>query len=123
MGSTENDVWSLELRLLNAETRNRPEQASALLAEDFVEFGRSGEVYRKPETIAALADEQAPVGWRLEVTDGAVALLASHIAHLTYRTARRFASGELDRTTLRSSIWRFSDGSWRMVFHQGTPVA
>ena len=24
--------------------------------------------------------------------------------------------------TLRSSIWKFSDGKWKMFFHQGTPT-
>ncbi|KYD23101.1 hypothetical protein B4135_0630 [Caldibacillus debilis] len=28
-----------------------------------------------------------------------------------------------EEKTLRSSIWKFKDGEWRMFFHQGTKTA
>gem|GEM_PF-4634310 len=30
---------------------------------------------------------------------------------------------EENEYTLRSSIWKFKDGEWRMFFHQGTKTA
>jgi len=122
MSSLADALWRLELDLLSAETRARPERVAALLAEDFQEFGRSGARYLKAETISALAEEDPSPVWRLEVTECAVKPLAADVALVTYRTARRFPDGSVDRAALRASIWRREEGDWRMVFHQATPT-
>ena len=106
---------ALETSLHRRDVRSDPAAVDALLAEDFLEFGRSGGVWRKPETVAALRREQfdRPVA----VSDFAARRLAPSVVLLTYRAT---ADGV---ATLRSSIWRRTDGRWRMIFHQGTPSA
>jgi hypothetical protein len=116
-------LLDLEERLLRP--RSRAEVAQ-LLEEDFVEFGQSGQVYDRDETLAALFD-----GARASTSNGRVSnlppsrkitefkatLLASGIAWVTYRLVEARPAGAV---SLRSSIWRQSEGRWRIVFHQGT---
>ncbi len=82
----------------------------ALVADDFLEFGRSGRVWTR-DSIRDLLDgpPDASLGsWE----DVAVAELADGVALVTYRTA----------ATNRSSIWVRREGRWLIRFHQGTPA-
>ena len=46
-----------ELRLLEADVRASPNEIDALLADEFVEYGSSGRILDKAETMAALRAE------------------------------------------------------------------
>lgn len=95
----------LEARVSQADT------VSSLLAEDFREFGKSGRVYDREETLAALASTSlAPV----MMEDFQAALLSDTVALVTYRAKRDGVE------SLRSSIWVKRDERWQIVFHQGT---
>jgi hypothetical protein len=123
---TDNELLALlrglEESLLQPAVRASAQAVSRLLADEFVEFGASGRVYDKAQTVAALAEEQklGPVvppiasGFRMS-------LLAEGVALVTYQTERRPADGPITRSR-RSSIWKQKEGRWQMVFHQGTPV-
>lgn len=106
--------------LLSADHRASPEKVAALLADDFVEFARSGGVYDRDQTIAALASETA--GSIRRAFDFQVSMLGDAAALLTYRSSRQSASGAREQHSLRSSIWVRVHGHWRMRFHQGTPI-
>ena len=45
--------------------------------------------------------------------------LAPDLGLVTYRVTR---NGNPDTHSLRSLIWRRTDGHWRLLFHQGTPI-
>lgn len=83
-----------------------------LLADDFFEFGRSGKRWDK----AGILTMERTAGTHAIARDFALTRLGSEHALLTYTSD---ASDRGD-ATLRSSIWSLRDGSWRMVFHQGT---
>ncbi len=103
----------LELGLHDPDVRRSQANIAALLADGFVEFGSSGRVYTKSETMAALVAE-SPADIR---ADGFVAKeLALGVVLVTYRTIAAGAEA------LRSSIWVDDSGRWQMVFHQGTNV-
>ncbi|OJT95178.1 MAG: hypothetical protein BGN83_11540 [Rhizobium sp. 63-7] len=116
------DIRRLEEALHRPDVRRSPEAVEQLLAPDFFEFGSSGRVYRREQTIRLLAEESeiseaaAPVA-----SDYVLTVIAPGAVLLTYLTRRQDADGEGERQTLRSSIWTWSDGQWRMAFHQGTP--
>lgn len=82
----------------------------SLIADDFLEFGRSGRVWTRDSIRELLEGPQAaPVRIdRFEVVE-----LAEGLAIVTYRT----------EATNRSSIWVRRDDGWRLRFHQGTPTA
>ncbi len=48
--------------------------------------------------------------------------LAPDVVLLTYRGNREFAGSDTVTHSLRSSIWRRREGTWRVVFQQGTPA-
>jgi hypothetical protein len=111
----------LENRLLTPAVRGSRDAASALLAEEFVEFGASGDVYDRASILAALAEERAE-GIQIErrTSEWKVLPLSDDAALLTYRVERRELPNGKWSASLRSSIWRRSGTAWRMAFHQGT---
>jgi hypothetical protein len=111
----------LEQQLLMADVRLSPSKVAALLAEDFVEFGRSGRIYDRDQTIAALAGEQPAAARRAD--DFRLSLLGEGVALLTYRSIRQSSSSSQEQHSLRSSVWTRHLGSWRMRFHQGTAIS
>jgi hypothetical protein len=104
-----------ELRLLDRAVRRSPEQVAALLHRDFVEFGASGRRWDAASVLAVMsgADADEPP---IEVTELSAVVLAPGVVHVTYVSN---ASGRVAR---RSSLWRESEGEWRLWFHQGTLV-
>lgn len=109
----------LETSLHRKAVRTSPAAVSALIADDFLEFTKSGHRCTKGGTVDSLAEEQ--VEFRTEVRDFEVRELAPGVVLLTYRAETSNDEGEL-ASTWRSSIWTFGDGRWQMTFHQGTRI-
>ncbi|WP_235437125.1 DUF4440 domain-containing protein [Pseudomonas trivialis] len=109
-------LFELEQELQQTATRSNATRLAQLLADDFIEFGASGNVWgSKSEVISGLQDE---VFSARRITNFTVKRLTEGVALVTYRS-HQDAGG----ASLRSSVWRVEEGQWRMVFHQGTPVA
>ncbi|WP_426236717.1 DUF4440 domain-containing protein [Pararhizobium sp. DWP1-1-3] len=87
-----------------------------LLDEDFTEFGSSGQAYGRADIIAALVAEAGQARPPVQSENYRLKRLSETVALLTYETAAE------NRRVLRSSIWRRTNGVWRMTYHQGTPV-
>ena len=104
-------VVELERSLLTSAVRGSRRSLEALLHPEWCEFGSSGRVLSRAETVLGLG----PVDVQLEVVDttrlGADAIL------LLWR-----AVGP-QRTSLRSSVWVRVDGRWQQRFHQGTAAS
>lgn len=113
-------LQALESRLHQPAVRADALQLGLLLHKDFMEFGRSGGVHGRADTVASLA---APGQGLLLVSDGfALVRLGPDSALLTYRSASVAADGSAGRHTLRSSVWLRTGQGWQMRFHQGTPT-
>lgn len=112
----------LELRLLNADARASAVELAGLLADEFVEFGSSGSVWDRAQTIAGLVTERGsgPAAGR-NAHEVRVRLLAEGVALVTYRVVRRQPNDGSEIHSRRSSVWlRDGGGQWRLLFHQGT---
>jgi hypothetical protein len=105
----------MESSLLRSNIR-QSDVVSMLLSEDFIEFGSSGQVFAKPDIIAALQSEPAI---QFTASEFHVRLVASDVAMVTYRVIRHI---DPPVSTLRSSMWVQKEGHWQMIFHQGTLV-
>jgi len=110
----------LEARLMHTAEPDSAAVFDELLADDFVEFGRSGRVYDKHRVLEELP-HQPPA--RIAIADFHVRQLADDLALVTYRTHVEGAPASEARHAVRSSIWRRAGSAWQMIFHQGTPVA
>lgn len=102
----------LEEKLLKPEIRTSQNELNQLLAGDFFEFGSSGRVLYKD----VLIGEEGIGVVKMTLSDFDIHPLSEDIVLATYRIFNE----DNNQHTLRSSIWRITDGRWQMVFHQGT---
>jgi hypothetical protein len=115
----ESQLRQFETDLLQRAVRSSPQSLSSLLAPEFCEFGSSGRVYTKQETIDALSKESTT---RYTVTDFSVSVVAPGVALVRYKATRHDELGQRGSISLRSSLWVLKADQWQMLFHQGTTV-
>ena len=110
-------IRGLETELLRPDVRSNPGRVADLLAEDYLEIGESGRRYAKSDVLEALKTE-AGTDFTIDnftaIPFGPDTVLATYLVRKFIRKSRRESSSR------RSSLWRRSDGCWKMVFHQGT---
>lgn len=104
-------LYELEKQLHSPEIRQSAEKISALLSNDFFEFGSSGNIWTRNDILARLPAENSRAS--IQSSDYKATPLADDVVLITYQS-----SG-----SLRSSIWRKNKQGWQMEFHQGTPKA
>jgi hypothetical protein len=107
----------LEERLLQPGVLKSTQEVADLLADEFIEFGSSGRVFNKRQLIESLQREPAV---RRSLLEFHASVLAPGVVLVTYRVVRQNAADGQPTRSLRSSVWKLSDGRWQMVFHQGT---
>jgi hypothetical protein len=113
------EIQSLEEALHRPAIRRSRDAVEALLADGFMEFGASGKVYDRSETIDLLVQTNSADEGDIRAAGFALKGLANDAVLLTYESERLFPDGTR-RRTLRSSIWTHDGCRWRMIFHQGT---
>jgi hypothetical protein len=119
MDNLTKQFYELELSLLKPEVRSSVERLNELLSDDFMEFGSSGSIYHKPDTLSGLTASTDKVVF--EVTDFESKKLSDDFVLNTFKTKRIINDTDIV-VSLRSSIWKNNNGNWQMFFHQGTPV-
>jgi hypothetical protein len=107
-----------ELSLLRPEVRSAAETVDELLDPDFTEVGASGRLWDRQAIVAALASGEITDPEAIEATEVAGVQLGKDLVHVTY-VSRRVGGSPVRR----SSIWRRTDGRWRLYYHQGTPTS
>jgi hypothetical protein len=111
------ELQKLEESLWREETRFDPAYMEDILAADFFEFGRSGRIYRREDTL------NVPSG-SFETTsplpDFRAHAIAPDVVLVTYRSEVRF--GDIVEFGNRSSLWSKETGKWKIRFHQGTAL-
>ena len=108
-------VIERELELLEPAVRRSASRLDALLDPDFFEFGASGRRWDRQATIdmlVAASPDQQPIA----TSDVAATRLAEDLIQVIYLSE----SGP--RRAWRSSLWRRSNGQWRVYFHQATVI-
>ena len=106
-------ILDLEKRLMTYSCQALDE----LLADDFLEFSSSGRQFCKQDQLAgASCSPEADIPFT--VIDFSIRLLGPDALLALYQTLRH----DNHQYAWRSSVWRKTDGKWRMTFHQGTPI-
>ncbi|WP_397538339.1 DUF4440 domain-containing protein [Rummeliibacillus pycnus] len=113
--SLKEHILQLEEKLLKPEIRSSQTELSNLLSENFFEFGSSGKILYKNEGISQ--DGIAVV--KMTLSNFEIHPLSEEIVLATYR----IYNVESKQHSIRSSIWKLSEGRWKMVFHQGTKTS
>ena len=109
-------VVARELELLIPATRRSRARLDELLAPEFSEIGASGRVWTRAAMIAALTEDDDDVREPVPVVEVTGRRVGPDLVLLSY------LSDPEGRAARRSSLWRRSGGSWRILHHQGTLV-
>ncbi|NOV21181.1 DUF4440 domain-containing protein [Ensifer adhaerens] len=113
------EIQFLEEALHRPSVRHSRIAIEALLAEDFIEFGASGRVYRRAEVINLLSQGEDETDSILRTSNYALAPISQNAVLLTYQSHLTYRDGS-ERSALRSSIWKHDGKKWQILFHQGT---
>jgi len=114
--NTEETLKKLEESLWRPESRFDKEYMENILADFFVEFGRSGQVYSREEFITAVKQELRA---ELPLTNLRMKQISEDIVLLTYVSKVMYEKLEI---ASRSSLWTKTSSDWKLSFHQGTPT-
>ncbi|WP_416825626.1 DUF4440 domain-containing protein [Ectobacillus polymachus] len=106
-------IYNLECSHLKPEIRVSEEALSTILADDYFEIGSSGNVWRRSDYIG---DEHPLSPDCLLISDFDMQILSPDCVLTTYRIFNETKAIK----TIRSSIWRKRNGTWKLFFHQGT---
>ncbi|MBB3656987.1 hypothetical protein FHX15_002215 [Rhizobium sp. BK650] len=90
-----------------------------MIDDDFWQIGASGKVYQRgyviETSLARYENGPEPHDWPCR--DFTITVLADGLYLLSYTLE------EPQRITRHSTIWRRAEEGWKIVFHQGTPMA
>lgn len=114
-------IYDLETKLLKPEIRSSSKDLDSLLADDFMEFGSSGEIYNKKEILERLPKDTEVSPVQFVVSDFQVKELSENVVLATFKTDK-ISSDKNHVFALRASIWKKTNGNWQMIYHQGTPT-
>lgn len=114
------EIIEKELSLLSPEVRRSKEKLTSLLSQEFLEIGASGRTFRLDEVLSELPEES---NYSAHAQDFEFRALSEDLVQLIYRSSSSRGGDGERRFAKRTSLWRRENGAWKMVYHQGTPVA
>lgn len=89
-----------------------------MTADDFWEIGASGQIYSRSSVVETLLERyRAQEEDTFSCSEFRIRQLADDLYQLSYLLQQP------GRLTRRTTLWRKSDGKWKIVFHQGTLVS
>jgi hypothetical protein len=119
-------VTRRELSLLQPDVRGSTAQVEALLHPDFREITAAGRQVDRREVIRTLATERLPQtlgnGSEPPVLEPATASGLAGIRLSGTVILVTYVSEQDGQRSRRSSLWLKTGPSWRLYFHQATPV-
>lgn len=104
-------IYELEMSLLTPAAKQSQIQLNDFLADNFLEFGSSGNIYNKADQLARLPFQEQN---NFFVESFTTIELSPQVILATYKITIN------SKKSLRSSLWKFNGKNWQVVFHQGT---
>lgn len=117
MNNVEDIIFKLETELLKPEIRKDKEKINKLLSNDFFEFCSTGEIYNYK-----VDDTFYEENVYFKISNFNFKKLSDDCVLVTYMLLKKYGLNNNVKSSIRSSIWKYNNGDWEMVFHQGTPV-
>ncbi|ADL50278.1 DUF4440 domain-containing protein [Clostridium cellulovorans] len=119
MNSIKEVIFQLENQLLKSEVRKSSKRINEILTNNFVEFTSSGTEYHyKNGDIFQDQNDTDSLNW--QIINFEIKELSEDCVLALYKVIKHDEIDENKKYSLRSSVWKCSDGIWKMVFHQGT---
>jgi hypothetical protein len=112
-------IKALEEKLLAPDIRGSQEELEKLISPDFIEYGSSGKIFNHLAVITDLIAHSRNT-FKYSFVNFKTRRLSDDIILALYilETERNHRIA----ITNRSSLWHWEEGSWRIIFHQGTQV-
>lgn len=108
------DFYELETSLFKEKFLSNKDYLEKVLHNDYIEYGKSGLIYNKKETIESL--------YRMKDRNITISKFTSKkIDEKTY-IIHYISTHENDINVLRTSIWINESNKWKLYFHQGTKM-
>ncbi|MFI2810470.1 MULTISPECIES: DUF4440 domain-containing protein [Microbulbifer] len=118
--SLQEEIISKEKSLLNTSVRRSRTKLRELISGDFREIGASGACFGLAELLEQLPQD---ADWSAQTQDREFRILGDGVTQTVHRAFIKKAGSDTGTFSYRTSIWRLENGSWKMVYHQGTKVA
>ncbi len=113
------EILTLENELVKSEVRKSSEKIKELLTDDYVEYCSLGNEYHyKRGDIFQEQNDNTISNW--EIIDFNIKELSNDCILALYKIIKHNNADEKKKYSLRSSIWKYTNGKWKMFFHQGT---
>ncbi|MXS83900.1 DUF4440 domain-containing protein [Nitrosomonas oligotropha] len=114
-------IQQLELNLLQSDLTAHPGLIDELLAEDFEEIDHQGTIHSRNDVIDWLTRKDSHIHWvfkdfRIKVVSGDLVLAIYSLQKPDQPDQPDAGSGRSTRT----SLWRYRNNQWKMVFHQAS---
>lgn len=120
MKNIRNHILALEKKLLHSDVRKNPEILNELLSEDFEEIGSIGKTSSREEVVKWLVTKEKDIKWSLN--EFRIRELASDLVLAIYQAKKERTQNSNSNGSIRSSIWKLREGTWKMIFHQATKI-
>ena len=111
------ELRQLEESLWIAQTRFDQAYMQQILSPEFVEFGRSGKVYGREETLSTAYHD---IRCTFPLKNFTAQRIEANVFLVIY-VSECISDGQV-LVANRSSIWIKTPQGWQLRFHQGTPV-
>jgi hypothetical protein len=111
------ELVSLEISIMKSAGASDLHMLNNLLSDGFIEFGASGKIYNKQQTIDILEKRDAASVQNNWAADSFICHQITGNVYLLMYSLQR--GNEL---TKRTSIWQKSGGQWQILFHHGTAI-
>lgn len=105
----------LEKSLHKTNVRKSRDDLDRILHDQFMEIGASGRLFDKGSIIEILPTEGEV---SIEGMNFKIRIMAPGVAQLTYLSVA--TRDGVKTKAMRSSIWKFEENVWKLLFHQGT---
>ncbi|HDO7841036.1 TPA: hypothetical protein P5J72_000433 [Legionella pneumophila] len=115
MDKVYDELKKLEESLWIEDTRFDNQYMDKVLDASFFEYGRSGKRYTRGET---MSHPYEPIGAKIPLENFKVHHVSDVVKLVTYIS--EVGPGNLRAN--RSSLWVYEKSSWKLRFHQGTPI-
>lgn len=111
-------IQQLELKLLQTDLEENPMLINELLSDEFEEISNSGQVNSRDDVIHWLLAKNNHVRWSL--TDFRIKVLTNDLVMAIYRAKKSDDSENIGKGSIRTSLWKYQKGAWKMLFHQAS---
>lgn len=113
-------IKRLELKLLTTDWQADPALINELLSGDFEEISSNGQIGTRDDIINWLLNKDNCIQWSL--VDFRIKVLADDLVLAIYVARKLNDTNNVSSGSVRTSVWKYQGGHWKMLFHQASKI-